>query len=198
MAKLLLALTTLLPLTHAGPGLRPRISNASNSSSSTTKASRYDLPLSWASSGFLTTIDLGTPSAQVSVFVDWTWISQFLVGPKCWGAYDPDACLFPDQKHWDPRDSSTFKNLSGTYADRTWRPNHFFFEDPLHAEYGSDVVGVGPVTSEIVVQVSDLHFNASAYGYEFPFAGVFGLSPVYMGDAGEYPNPLKTPYIKLV
>jgi hypothetical protein len=188
VSDMLFAFAMLLGVSHAGPGLVPRYSNGTTNGNA--KAGRYDMPLSWGTGGFLSTIEFGTPKVQLPVFVDWTWISQFIVGPKCFGAYDPDACLFPDQKYYDPRDSSTFKDLSTKYKDRTWKPNHFFFEDPLHAEYGADSIDIGPVTSEIVVQISDMEFNASTYGYAFPFAGVFGLSPVYKGDGREYTDPV--------
>jgi hypothetical protein len=172
-----LTLGLLLSGVQAGPGLRPR-----GYKRDCDKADRYDMPISWHANGFMSNMSIGTPKTDIPVLVDWTWISQLIISPKCFGEFDPEACHFPGQPAWDPRTSSTFKNLSDKFDERTWKPNHFFFNDPLHVEYGSDSVQLGPVASESVIQVTDMTFNVSTYGFPFPFAGVFGLSPVFAND----------------
>ncbi|KAK7423633.1 hypothetical protein QQZ08_008988 [Neonectria magnoliae] len=178
------AFALMLGIAQAGPGLLPR-----RNGSKFSKAGRHDMMLTTGPGGFLSTIEIGTPSTKLPVFVDWTWISQFVVSPKCFGAYDPESCLHPDQTFWDPRESRTFKNLTSKYKDRIWKPNYFFLEDPLHAEYGADRVTIGPVSSEATIQLSDMDFNISEYGYAFPFGGVFGLAPVYRGDGKDFQSP---------
>jgi hypothetical protein len=175
--KACLAVSLLLSGVHAGPGLRPR-----GYKRDCDKADRYDMPVSWHDNGFMSNMTVGTPATDIPVLVDWTWISQLVISPKCFGEFDPEACHFPGQPSWDPRGSNTFKNMTDVYADQTWKPNHFFFEDPLHVQYGSDSVGIGPVSTQSVIQLTDLTFNVSTYGFPFPFAGVFGLSPVFKGD----------------
>lgn len=40
------------------------------------------------------------------------------------------------------------------------------------------------VEEEIVFQVSNINWNSTNFAY--PFSGVFGLSPVFKGDNGEW------------
>lgn len=167
---------------QAGPGIRPRDYLEKKRCE---KADRFDLPVQWNDLGFLSNASFGTPAVQAPILVDWTWMSQLIISPKCFGEFDPSSCMFPGQIYLDERESSTFKNLSDAFNDRTWAPNHFFFEQPLHVEYGTDVVTVGPVAGEVVAQYSDMTFNVSSFGFPFPFGGVFGLSPIFKGDDGE-------------
>jgi hypothetical protein len=181
LSKACVIAALLLGAAQAGPGLRPR-----GWKRDCDKADRYDMPITWNPSGFVSVMSMGTPKTEIPVLVDWTWISQMTISPKCYGEFDPEACHFPGQPAWDPRTSESYKNLSEVYDRRSWKPNHFFFEDPLDVEYGSDSVQLGPVASETVVQLTDIQFNVSAYGFPFPFAGVFGLSPVFEGDDRDY------------
>ncbi|KAK5987502.1 Aspartic protease-like protein pynH [Cladobotryum mycophilum] len=150
----------------------------------------YDMPMKWSPLGFLTTIELGTPKQELTIFVDWTWVSFIVMTNRCNGVYNQSACFFPDQITWDPRKSSSLKNLSSVYDDYTWRPNHFFFEYPMHVTIGSDSLEVGPVTKDTVLQLSDLTFDTEVLGQVFPFSGIFGLSPVFEGDGLDYQSPI--------
>ncbi|GJN76284.1 hypothetical protein PLIIFM63780_010105 [Purpureocillium lilacinum] len=146
----------------------------------------YDWPLDWDPLGFVSKASLGSPRFEYKVFVDWTWISHIVTTPKCYNQWDPSLCLHKDQVYWDPRKSSSFKNLTSVYQDRTWKPNHFFMENPMHIRYGADVLHIGPVSSRSVLQLTDLTFNASQLGFAYPFTGIFGMSPVYKGDKADY------------
>ncbi|POR38426.1 Uncharacterized protein TPAR_01369 [Tolypocladium paradoxum] len=146
----------------------------------------YDLPLDWNPLGFVSTASIGSPRFEYKIFVDWTWISHIITTPKCYGQWNPNLCLHEGQVYWDPRNSSSFTNLTTVYPDRTWRPNHFFMQDPMHIEIGSDVVQIGPVSSRAVLHLTDLTFNASKLGFAYPFTGIFGMSPVFKGDGVDY------------
>lgn len=187
-AKAALAVALLASTVHAGPGLRPRDYLAKKDCD---KANRFDLPLVRNDLGFLSNASYGSPAVQVPVLVDWTWMSQLVISPKCYGEFDPSLCMFPGQLTLDQRESSTFKNLSDAFDERTWNPNHFFFDNPLHVQYGSDVLKLGPVSGEVVAQYSDITFNVSALGFPFPFGGVLGLSPIFKGDDGESSRTLR-------
>ncbi|KID99906.1 eukaryotic aspartyl protease, partial [Metarhizium majus ARSEF 297] len=150
------------------------------------RGGQYDLPLDWDPLGFASRIGVGSPRFDYKIFVDWTWVSNIVTTPKCYGQWNPSLCLHPQQPYWDPRNSTSFKNLTSEFADRSWRPNHFFMQDPMSIEYGSDLLHIGPVTGEAVLQLTDLQFNVSAkYGTPFPFTGIFGMSPVFRGDDGK-------------
>lgn len=143
---------------------------------------QWDMPCDWTPNGFMGDVSFGSPKDNLRVFVDWTWVSLLVMTPRCWGEYNPSACLHPKQETFDPRKSSSFKNLSSEYQDRTWRPNHFFFEDPAHVTIGADKLQVGPVNSEIVAQLTDLTFDVGARGFPYPFQAIYGMSPVFNGD----------------
>jgi hypothetical protein len=148
-------------------------------------ADRFDMSLDWNFFGFLSSIKLGTPQVEYAVFVDWTWISQFVLSSKCYGVpQNASACLNSAQVYYEPSKSSSVQNRSSLYPSRTWLPNHFFFWEPLTVDYASDIVTVGPVTSETIIQVSDTTFDLTTF--PFPFSGVFGLSPIFKGDNGTY------------
>lgn len=142
----------------------------------------YDLPLEWNPFGFLSKIGIGSTNFQMPIFVDWTWIGQIVTTPRCYGSYNPTACLDAKQIQWDPRTSQSFVNQSTVYADRSWNPNHFFFTFPMNIDYGTDSLHVGPVSGETTLQLTDLIFKQDNLGGAFPFTGIFGLSPVFKGD----------------
>lgn len=150
------------------------------------RGGQYDLPLDWDPLGFVSKIGIGSPKFDYKIFVDWTWVSHIVTTPKCYGQFNPSLCMHPQQVYWDPRNSTSYKNLTSLYGDRSWKPNHFFMNDPMSIEYGSDLLHIGPVTGEAVLQLTDLEFNVSAkYGVPYPFTGIFGMSPVFRGDDGK-------------
>lgn len=141
----------------------------------------YDLPLTWNPFGFLTNISIGTPSQQVTSFVDWTWISQYVFTTRCHGSSEDTLdCFSKSQKIFNESRSSTFRNQSSLYPSRTWNPNHFFFYKDLTVDYASDIERVGPSAARVTLQAADFQFDLTAAPY--PFAGVFGLSPVFKND----------------
>ncbi|TWU76950.1 hypothetical protein ED733_007161 [Metarhizium rileyi] len=151
------------------------------------RGGQYDMPVDWDPLGFVSNIGIGSPRFDDKIFVDWTWVSHIVSTPKCYGQWNPSLCLHPQQAYWDPRNSTSFKNLTDEYSDRSWKPNHFFMQDPMSIEYGSDLVHIGPVTGEAVLQLTDLRFNVSAkYGLPYSFTGIFGMSPVFRGDDVDY------------
>ncbi|KAL2869056.1 pepsin-like aspartic protease [Aspergillus lucknowensis] len=170
----------------------------------TRKASTaFDMPLTWTPFGFTTdTIQVGTPPQPLNSFVDWTWIGQYAFTPRCHGSLkDTWQCLQPGQGLYNQSQSSTFVNQSKLYPDRNWNPNHFFFYDDLSVGFGSDIQYVGPDhKAPVTLQLADMHFTLE---FAYPFAGVFGLSPVFSADnastqstfyqmweQGVYPSPL--------
>ncbi|PHH86104.1 hypothetical protein CDD83_10709 [Cordyceps sp. RAO-2017] len=189
--RTLAALSTLAGVAQAVPAaVPPRDADSSSVATKDSCPSRtkgvFDWPLTWDPQGFIATASVGNPRYEYKLFVDWTWISHVVGTPKCFGQWNPSLCLAPSQPYWDPRNSTTFKNLSSVYHDRTWKPNHFFFEQPMHVEYGSDVLQIGPVSSRAVLQLTDFAFNASQMGFVYPFTGIFGMSPVFEGDGLDY------------
>ncbi|KOS22712.1 hypothetical protein ESCO_003550 [Escovopsis weberi] len=153
------------------------------------RGSQFDMPMTWSESGFLTTVLVGTPRQDLTVFVDWTWVSFIVMSNRCNDSWNASSCFFPQQAIWNARTSSTLKNLSGVYEDYTWRPNHFFFDYPMHVEIAADMVQVGDVARDTVFQLSDLTFNTEVLGHTFPFSGIYGLSPVFDGDGLDYQSP---------
>lgn len=144
-------------------------------------ARSYDLPLTWNSFGFLSHVSVGTPAQELSVFVDWTWIGQYLLTTLCHGSSnDTFDCLSKQQTFFNQSQSSTFRNLTSRYGELSWDPNHFFFWKPLTVDIASDILTVGPSTSRVIIQAADFQFDETEY--PFPFAGVFGLSPVLKTD----------------
>lgn len=162
----------------------------------------YDLPLTWNPFGFLTNVSIGTPPQQITSFVDWTWISQYIFTTRCHeDSEDTLDCFSESQKLFNETLSSTFRDESLLYPSRTWNPNHFFFYKDLTVDYASDIERVGPSSARLTLQAADFQFNVTAAPY--PFAGVFGLSPVFKNDnrsiqspfyqmwsAGAWPEPL--------
>lgn len=162
----------------------------------------FDMPLAWTPFGFTTnTITVGSPPQQLDSFVDWTWIGQYAFTPRCHGSLqDTFDCLQPGQQLYNQTQSRTYTNQSNLYPDRNWNPNHFFFYDDLSVGFGSDIQKVGDHQAKVTLQLADMHFQLD---FVYPFAGVYGLSPVFKSDnastqspfyqmweQGVYPSPL--------
>lgn len=148
----------------------------------------FDLPLTWSTFGFLGNVSIGTPPQQVTSFVDWTWISQYVFTTTCHGDKDKTFdCLAKEQTIYNQSQSSTFRDESTLYPSRTWNPNHFFFYKDLTVDYASDIETVGPSSARLTIQAADFQFDLTKAPY--PFAGVYGLSPVFKTD-----NSMCSPY----
>lgn len=134
--------------------------------------------------GFLGNVSVGSPPQTITSFVDWTWISLYVVTDVCDGqSGNPLRCLSPQQHYFNELTSSTFESQHSLYPSRTWNPNEFFGSIDFTVDYASDVVAIGPSTSRITLQTSDLLpgiFTSTV----FPFTGIFGLSPVFSTDNG--------------
>ncbi|KAJ9244366.1 hypothetical protein DTO169E5_1971 [Paecilomyces variotii] len=192
LSKALLAI--LLTATSYLAGAIPTVQSRQNARS-------YNLPLTWNSYGFLSQISVGTPPQKLPVFVDWTWVGQYLLTTLCHGnSSDTYDCLATQQPLFNQSLSSSFRNLTSQYGDLSWDPNHFFFWKPLTVDISSDIVTVGPSSTRMIIQAADFQFNETAAA--FPFAGVYGLSPVFKTDnkttespfyqawrAGAWPEP---------
>ncbi|KJZ78760.1 hypothetical protein HIM_02151 [Hirsutella minnesotensis 3608] len=191
LLKTLVAFSALSGLVSAVPAdPSTDVAYQSGKGDCTTKARTvYDWPVDWDSLGFVSRAIVGNPGFEYKLFVDWTWSSHIIGTPRCFGQWNPKLCLHKDQVYWDPRKSTSFRNLSTVYEERTWKPNHFFFDNPLHIEYGSDIVQVGPASSRAVLQLLDFTFNASAQGFAYPFTGIYGMSPVFKGDGPNFQSP---------
>ncbi|KAL9589561.1 MAG: hypothetical protein Q9203_001646 [Teloschistes exilis] len=152
----------------------------------------FDLLLTWSPFGFLGNVSIGTPPQPVTSFVDWTWIGQYAFTTTCHG--DPERtwdCFAHDQAIFNQSQSHTFRNQSASYPSRTWNPNHFFFYQDLTVNYASDIETIGPSSARLIIQAADQHFDLTSAPY--PFAGVYGLSPVFKGDNGTTPPPTAAP-----
>lgn len=180
-----LSFLALLGTALAGPGIKI---------SRVTPSSRYDLPLTWAANGFLSSIKLGTPELTVPVLMDWTWMNTYVLSPRCYHQENASLCLDPAQLLYDPLKSSTFQNLTTKYATETWLPNHFFGWLPITAEYASDKIWVGSVSTNVVIQLSDFEWNLN--GITLPFSAVLGFSPVFRGDRRKKMCPLFLPKVQ--
>ncbi|KAI0398135.1 eukaryotic aspartyl protease [Xylariaceae sp. FL0594] len=151
-------------------------------------ASSYDVPLTWTPAGFTGAISVGTPPQQLRAFFDWTWISQYVFTTVCYDQKNtPYVCLNKEQAYFNESLSRTFRYVPEQYPTRTWNPNHFFFYNDLKVNYATDIVAVGPSTTFVVLQGSDINFNMTAMS--FPFAGVYGLSPVFPSDNASTSSP---------
>lgn len=148
----------------------------------------FDLPLAWNKFGFLGNLSLGTPAQPITSFVDWTWISQYVFTEKsCHGEESRlRECLADEQHVFNLSQSSTFRNETASYPSRTWNPNHFFFYEDLSVKYISEVETVGPSSAPLTIQAADVA-TIDLTESPFPFAGVYGLSPVFEGDDSRFP-----------
>ncbi|PHH62557.1 hypothetical protein CDD82_1989 [Ophiocordyceps australis] len=162
---------------------------AASGNSSRDSRRGHDWLVQWTPLGFVARAGIGSPRFEHNVFVDWTWIGHIVTTPRCFGQWNAALCFYAGQVVWDPRSSVSWANLSGTYGDRTWQPNHFFRRDAMHVDFASDEVQVGPVSGRVVLQLTDLAFDASKFGAAYPFTGVFGMSPVFPGDDARYQSP---------
>ena len=149
----------------------------------TSKHGSFDVLLTRSPFGFLGNVSIGNPPQQVTSFFDWTWIGQYVFTTTCHGdaqrTYD---CFAKDQAIFNQSRSSTFRDQSALYPSRTWNPNHFFFYKDLTVNYASDVEAVGPSSTRLIIQAADQQFSLANAPY--PFAGVYGLSPVFKNDNG--------------
>lgn len=165
--------------------LAPRWSSSNPAANTANSSTTTDLPLAWTPFGFVTdAVEIGTPAQKIPSFVDWTWIGQYAFSTLCNDSTaDTYDCLAKDQTIFNQSASSTFENQSSLYPERNWNPNHFFFYKDLKVEYGSDIERVGGVEGRVTIMAADMDFNLST---KYPFAGVFGLSPVFDTDNGEH------------
>ena len=161
----------------------------------------FDLPLEESPFGFVTSdVSIGTPPQPLRLFVDWTWIGQYVLTPLCNGSLtDTQECLSEEQSIFNQTESTTFVNQSSTWPEQVWNPNQFYFDQDLSVQYGTDIERVGPASARIMIMAADMHFRIPE---PYPFAGVFGMSPVFPGDnvtiqsayyqmyeAGAFPRP---------
>lgn len=139
--------------------------------------------------GFLGNVSVGTPAQQITAFIDWTWISMYLISTTCAGIPgDSKTCLSPQQPLYSQSASTSYKNQTSQYASRTWNPNEFFGIYDFTVDYATDIQTVGASSSQIVLQTSDLPpglFTTTV----FPFSGIFGLSPVFKTDDRTFDSP---------
>ncbi|KAI0205152.1 eukaryotic aspartyl protease [Astrocystis sublimbata] len=138
--------------------------------------STYDLPLTWTPYGFTAPITAGNPPQHLDILQDWTWASAYMWTPTCFHQVDSHAqCLNANQMVFNQTLSDSFEYVPDNYTGRTWNPNHFFGDNPATVDYATDVLTIGPVADEIVLQASDFTFDLKEFAY--PFAGIYGLAP---------------------
>ncbi|KAH6672341.1 aspartic peptidase domain-containing protein [Halenospora varia] len=149
----------------------------------------YDMPLIRDPSyGYLGNISVGTPPQPLTVFTDWTWTSQYVVSTTCAGnTTNTAACLSPQQQIFNQSKSSTYKNESSLYPSESWFPNEFF-PAPFMVDYGSDVQAIGPVSSRVVIQTSNIETGLFTQ-LALPFGGIFGLMPPTKGGNASDESP---------
>ncbi|KAJ9293896.1 hypothetical protein DTO271G3_7272 [Paecilomyces variotii] len=92
----------------------------------------------------------------------------------------PQECLNSEQTYFNQSASRTFRYTPKLYPSRTWDPNHFFPNEPALVHCATDYFTVGSESKRIVLQTSDFTFNLTDFAY--PFAGIYGLSPLLKGD----------------
>ncbi|KAF1813472.1 eukaryotic aspartyl protease [Eremomyces bilateralis CBS 781.70] len=146
----------------------------------------YDVPHDrhpWA--GYLLNVTIGNPPQTIPMFNDWTWVQMYTLTTKCMGDEENTwACLNHDQPYYNQTESKTFRNVTDRYPRMNWNPNHFFFYEDMWVEHATEVTTVGSATSTVVFEASDFSFDSTAMA--FPFAGVYGMSPVFEGDKPDY------------
>ncbi|KAL2758017.1 hypothetical protein ACRALDRAFT_1092086 [Sodiomyces alcalophilus JCM 7366] len=147
-------------------------------------ADRWDMPVDYTPFGNLATVELGVPGQEVTVFLDWTWANNFIQTPRCYGQWDRELCMSDMMATYDPRNSSTFVNVTDVYPRQQWFPNHFFFTEPSTVDHGIDSVQLGPVRSPVINQFSDTMFDMTQFF--LPFTVVFGMSPTLPGQDDSY------------
>ena len=140
----------------------------------------YHWPLQWTPLGFVGNHTTGTPPQEITAFVDITWIGNYYVTTRCLGKDDNIEQCFPGtgQAYFNQSESATFEYLP-EYPGLNWNPNHFFFDQDMTIDIAQEVVNVGGVDTETVIQAADFAFVETS---AFPFQAVYGLSPVFPGD----------------
>ena len=145
----------------------------------------YDFPLVRDPMfGYLGNVSMGTPAQELTMFVDWTWTSQYVLSTICnHGAESTAQCLSPGQEIFNQTRSSTFVNETSKYAEQAWYPNDFF-PAPFQVSYGSDIQRGGPVATRITVQLSDVE-DGLLLQVPIQFGGIMGLMPTFPHTPGE-------------
>jgi hypothetical protein len=149
-----------------------------------TSLGSYDMPcIRDPNYGYLANISIGSPPQQITSFVDWTWISQYVVSTTCAGN-DPNAadCYSPNQVKYSKTMSTTYLDESKKYPSESWYPNEFL-PAPFDVDYASDVETIGPVSRRVVIQTSDFQ-KGYFTSLVLPFAGFFGMMPSFPGSNG--------------
>lgn len=139
----------------------------------------YHWPLDWTPLGFIGNHTAGTPPQKITSFVDITWIGDYMLTTKCKGEVNNvDSCFVPGQAYFNESESSTFKYLPNE-RPLNWNPNHFFFWKDMFIDIAKEVVEVGGVITNTIIQAADFAFKQD---FPYPFQAVYGLSPVFKGD----------------
>ena len=146
-------------------------------SCSRSSSTSYDLPLIRNPYyGYLANVSIGTPPQELSMFVDWTWTSQYVLSTVCSnGTQDTSECLSAQQQLFNETLSTTFTDKTTEFPDQAWYPN-LFFPAPFEVSYATDVQTLGPVSSPITLQLSDIGLGLLTQT-QIPFAGILGLMP---------------------
>ena len=126
--------------------------------------------------GYLGNVSVGTPAQKLTVFLDWTWTSQYLISTSCSNETAPTGkCLSPLQQVFNQSRSSSFVDETAQHPDQTWYPNEFL-PAPFEVGYGSDTMKVGPASSPITLQLSDIELGLLVQT-PLNFGGIMGLMP---------------------
>lgn len=134
--------------------------------------------------GYLGNVSVGTPSQEITVFVDWTWTSQYFLSTVCGnGTASTGTCLSPGQQIFNQTQSNSFVNQTAQYPDQAWYPNEFL-PVPFEVSYGADVMQVGPTTSPITMQLSDIPPGLLVQ-MPLSFGGIMGLMPTFPNTPGK-------------
>ncbi|KAF8469061.1 eukaryotic aspartyl protease [Kalaharituber pfeilii] len=177
LTRIIVLLSLGASLAAAAPAARPAAINT---------PAVYHWPLDWNPLGFIGNHTIGTPPQEVSTFVDITWIGNYFLTTKCKGKVNNvEECFLPDQGYFNESKSSTF-SYQPQYPSLNWNPNHFFFWKDLSVDIAKDVVEVGGVKTETIIQAADFAFTQD---FPYPFHGVYGLSPVLPGDNSSTTSP---------
>ncbi|KAG9238215.1 aspartic peptidase domain-containing protein [Amylocarpus encephaloides] len=154
----------------------------------------YDIPLIRNKDyGWFANISIGTPPQPMTVFTDWTWTSQYAISTTCDGVEGNTAdCLSPAQQLFNQSNSATYKDETSLYPSESWFPNEFF-PAPFNVDYASDVQTIGPVTSRIVLQTSNIQPGIFTQ-FTLPFGGIYGMMPDPKGENASDLSPFNQQY----
>ncbi len=146
-------------------------------SKATSPPAGFDLPLIRDPVfGYLGNVSVGTPAQKLTVFLDWTWTSQYFLSTVCSNETAPTGkCLSPIQQYFNQSRSSSFEGELTEHANQTWYPNEFL-PAPFEVTYGSDMLKVGPTSSPITLQLSDIELGLLVQT-PLSFGGIMGLMP---------------------